>query len=106
MSRPRLTHLPILCIAALLCACAAPAERVERTPSDNSPAPAGSAARLICFSTELPDSGGSCDAFCATRDAACVGTETGKGTLTLPLPSCDGATASSTMSCRCCALAH
>jgi hypothetical protein len=96
--------LPILGIAALLCACAAPAERVERTPADNPPA--AGATRLICFSTELPDSGGSCDAFCATRDAACVGTETGKGTLTLPLPSCDGATASSTMSCRCCALAH
>lgn len=94
---------PTLCIAALLCACAAPA---EKTPADNSTAPAGSAAHLACFSADTPESGGSCDELCATRDAACVGTETGKGTLVLPLPSCDGVSASSTMSCRCCTLAH
>src|ERR1700679_623425 len=83
MIRPALTHLPIIGIAALLSACAAPA---GRTPAD-SPAAVG-AARLSCFSAELPDSGGSCDEFCATRDAACVATGVGKGTLILPLPSC------------------
>jgi hypothetical protein len=65
MSRPALTHLPIIGIAALLCACAAP---VERTPADNVPV---GTARLICFSADTPDSGGSCDELCATRDAAC-----------------------------------
>jgi hypothetical protein len=103
MIRPALAHPPLLCIAALLCACAGPA---DRTPADNSPAVAVATARLACFSADTPDSGGSCDELCATRDAACVGTETGKGTLILPLPSCDAASASSTMSCRCCALAH
>jgi hypothetical protein len=102
MIRPALTHLPIIGIAALLSACAAPA---GRTPAD-SPAAVG-AARLSCFSAELPDSGGSCDEFCATRDAACVATGVGKGTLILPLPSCGDAPSSSpSMSCRCCALAH
>jgi hypothetical protein len=95
--------LPIISIAALLCACTTPA---DRTPADNSPTVAVGAARLACFSADTPDSGGSCDELCAARDAACVGTETGKGTLILPLPSCDAASSSSTMSCRCCALAH
>jgi hypothetical protein len=96
--------LPFLCIAALLCACAAPVERTERTPAGNPPA--AGATRLACFSDDLPDSGGSCDELCASRDAACVATGVGKGTLILPLPSCDAASSSSTMSCRCCALAH
>jgi hypothetical protein len=100
-------HPPILCIAALLCACAAPIERAERTPADNSPSVAVGAARLACFSADTSDSGGSCDELCAARDAACVGTETGKGTLILPLPSCGDAPSSSpSVSCRCCALAH
>ena len=103
MIRRALAHPPILCIAALLCACAAPA---ERAPADNSPAVPVATARLACFSADTPDSGGSCDELCATRDAACVGTETGKGTLILPLPSCDAASSSSSKSCRCCALAH
>jgi hypothetical protein len=104
MIRPALTHLPIIGIAALLCACAVPA---ERAPADNSPAAAVGAARLACFSADTPDSGGSCDEFCASRDAACVGTETGKGTLILPLPGCgDASSSSSSKSCRCCALAH
>ena len=103
MMRPSPIHSPILCIAVLLCACAAP---TERTAADNSPSVAANTARLSCFSADTPEPGGSCDELCASRDAACVGTETGKGTLVLPLPSCDAASASSTMSCRCCALAQ
>jgi hypothetical protein len=104
MIRRALAHPPILCIAALLCACTTPA---ERTPADDSPAVPVGSAHLACFSAELSDAGGSCDEFCASRDAACVGTGVGKGTLILPLPSCGDAPSSSpSMSCRCCALAH
>ena len=103
MIRPALTHLPIIGIAALLSACAAPA---GRTPADRARPPL---ALRVCPASRprLPDSGGSCDEFCATRDAACVATGVGKGTLILPLPSCGDAPSSSpSMSCRCCALAH
>ncbi len=90
--------LPILCTVALLCACAA--------PPDSAPAVVG-AARLICFSDQLPASGGNCDALCAAGGAACVGIGTGKGAFTLPLPACDDTLPpSSSMSCRCCSVAR
>src|SRR5208283_2637408 len=90
----------MLCIAALLGACAA-----QNAPAGNSPAVLG--AGLACFSVTLSASDGnnaparSCDALCAARDAACVGvTEEDRG-MVLPRPTCSDPPPSALV-CRCC----
>jgi hypothetical protein len=94
--------LLLLSLAAVfLAGCAA-----RSAPADNSSA--GPAAGLACFSITLPASDGpeipppaTCDALCATRDAACVGAAF-KDSLIAPPLTCGDPSPSPSPTCRCC----
>jgi hypothetical protein len=100
----------LLAVAAVaLSSCAAP--NPENAPADNS-APASSGG-LACFSAILPASDendaaavGTCNALCASRDAACVGAALEDHQIILPMPTCGDAASltpsSPALACRCC----